>query len=70
MSYLWRVVKNIMGVIGFILIFSGISTSDYYVIELGQPEPSYVWTTIIIGVLLVLPTAVHFIIKCIKGELE
>ena len=42
-------------VLGFILFFMGMSTSDFYVIELGQSEPAGVWGMIIIGFLMVIP---------------
>ena len=66
MNYLWKIVRNIMGVVGFVLVLGGVSTSDYYVIELGQPEPSSVGRMIFIGLMLMVPTAIHIIRNAIR----
>lgn len=63
MNSLWKIVRTLMAIIGCILIFGAVGTSDYYVMELKQPEPSSVWTTIIIGVLMTLPLLVELMRK-------
>lgn len=63
MNYLWRIVRNIMAVVGGFLVYVGVSTSDYYVIELGQPEPASAWRIIFIGLMLMVPTLVHAVFK-------
>lgn len=68
MNSLWKIVRTLMAIIGVILIFGAVGTSDYYVLELGQVEPSSVWTTIFIGVLMVSPIWVELIYKNKKGE--
>lgn len=61
MRYLWKIIRNTMAVIGGFLVYGGISTSDYYTLELGQAEPTYVWIIMFIGILLMIPTVIHFI---------
>lgn len=66
MNSLWKVVRPLMAIVGGILIFGAVGRSDYYLLELKQPEPSSVWTTIFIGLLLMVPTLIH----CIRVELK
>lgn len=66
MNYLWKIVRPTMAVVGGVLVYCGISTSDYYVMELGQTEPASVWWTIGIGLGLMLPTLIHAIRKELK----
>ena len=61
MKNLWSVLRTTMATIGIFLVGLGITTSDYYVIESEQSEPSYVWKMIVIGIILLLPVAVHAI---------
>ena len=68
MTNLLKVISGVMGVIGFVMVFLGVSTSDYYVIEQGQSEPTYVWAIIVIGVILMIPTLVHCIRVELRGE--
>ena len=70
MSYLWKIVRTIMAIFGVFLMYSGASASDYYVLELGQAEPSSVWTTIFIGFLLIVPAFIHGCYQSMKGEDE
>lgn len=67
MNSLWRIVRPLMAVIGIIMVFGAVGTSDYYVIELGRSEPSSVWTTITIGLVMMFPTAFHLIYGTVKG---
>lgn len=64
MNYLWKIVRTTMTIVGGFMVMGGVSTSDYYVLELGQAEPSSVWSTIFIGLLLMIPTLIH----CIRKE--
>ena len=66
MNSLWKIVRTLMAIVGGLLMLGGIGTSDYYLLELGEPEPSSVVPTIIIGLLLMLPTAVHIILNYMK----
>lgn len=65
-----KIFTTIMAVVGFILIWGGFSTSDYYVIELRQAEPTYVWRTVAIGVLLILPSVIRVIISSWRDSNE
>lgn len=66
MRYLWKILRNTMAVVGVIMIMGAIGTSDFYIIELGQPEPSNVWSTVLIGALLAVPECMHLIYNEIK----
>ena len=59
MNSLWKIVRTVMAIVGGLLVFGGIGTSDYYLLELEQPEPTSVMPTIIIGVLMILPLFIH-----------
>lgn len=58
---IWKIIRALMGVCGGIMVYCGVSTSDYYVIELGMKEPAYVWWQICIGLMLMLPTLIFAI---------
>ena len=66
MMSLWKVVRNALAVLGFLCIFLAVSTSDYYVIELGQADPSYIWYWFIAGCVLMLPAVGHLVYTDLK----
>lgn len=68
MRSLWRIVRPLMAIVGGILVFCAVGTSDYYVLELGQTEPSSVWTSLWIGLLMMAPTCLHMIRENLKGR--
>ena len=59
MKTLWKVLRVLMAFAGCFLIYAAVSTSDYYIFELCQPEPDYIWKLINIGVVLTIPAIVH-----------
>ena len=59
MLSLWKILRNLLGVSGLGLIFLSVSTSDYYVLELGCAEPAYVGRLMIAGALMMLPLLAH-----------
>ena len=61
MSYLWKIVRPTLAVIGGLMILGAAGTSDYYLLELKQPEPSSVWVMLVIGLLLMVPAVIHAI---------
>ncbi len=63
MKSIWRFTRIAMAVMGGFLIFGGVSTSDYYVIELEQVPPSHIEQQIIFGILLMIPSVVYAIRK-------
>lgn len=69
MNFLWKCVRNILGVVGACLLWTMVSTSDYYVLILKEPEPGYVWPLIYLGAVLMLPTVIHIICEYLKGEM-
>lgn len=68
MISLWKIIRNLSAMGGFGLLFCATSTSDYYVLELGQAEPSSVWTSVAIGFALLMPTIIHAIFEELKGD--
>lgn len=68
MNSLWRIVRTLLAVVGMVMVFGAVGRSDYYVMELGQREPSSVWTTIVIGVVMMLPMWIHMCRKSMRGE--
>lgn len=61
MKTLWKVLRVLMAFTGCFLIYAAVSTGDYYVFELGQSEPDYLWTVTKIGIVLIVPSLVHAI---------
>ncbi len=53
-----RLVRNTAAVIGAGMVLGAIGTDDIYVKELVQASPD-IWTEIMIGFALLLPTIVH-----------
>lgn len=68
MNFLWKTIRTLMAIVGVILIFGAVGTSDYYVLELGQAEPPSVLSTILIGVLMTFPLLGELVYKYMKGE--
>ena len=66
MNCLWKIVRTMMAIVGGLLIFGAVGTSDYYVLELGQHEPASVWSTIIVGFVLITPMLIHVICEELK----
>ena len=59
MISIWKILRNLLAIVGAICIIGAVSTSDYYVIELGQVEPAYIKSQLIVGFLMVLPLLIH-----------
>lgn len=70
MRCLWAWIRNTMAMVGAFLVYGGVSTSDYYVLELGQKEPISVWQTILVGLILMVPAVIHLIYKEIKEKIQ
>jgi hypothetical protein len=58
---IWAGVRGCLVAIGIMCWFAGASTSDYYVMELGQSEPGSVHRLFIVGTVLMIPMAIHII---------
>lgn len=63
---IWNYIRTTMAVIGGILMFGAVGTSDYYTIELRQAEPRYVWPIIFIGIAMMIPSLIH----AVKEDME
>lgn len=66
MISIWKIIRNLLAIIGALAIYGAVSTSDYYIIELGTVEPAYVKTQLIVGVILVLPMLLHVFYELYK----
>lgn len=55
MMSLWKIIRNLMAILGVVCLFGAMGTSDYYAVELGQAEPSFVGRYLVIGIVLMLP---------------
>jgi hypothetical protein len=61
-------IRNIMAVLGLVCCILSAGTSDYHVMELGEPEPESVsWLLIAAGILL-LPTIIYLISEYVKDH--
>jgi hypothetical protein len=60
-------VRNVSFVLGLIMWYLAVSTSDYYVMEAHEPEPASVTVMLIGGAILLLPAALHIISQELKG---
>lgn len=58
--------RTALSVVGAVLIYCGVSTADYYVIELGQTEPARCWWMIAVGLLLFIPAIVRGIRQAVR----
>ena len=61
MISIWKAIRTLMAIGGLGLMFLSVSTSDYYVLELGCTEPAYVGTYMLVGVLMFAPALIHSI---------
>ena len=61
-----KYIRSTLSVIGAVLIYCGVSTSDYYVLELGQTEPARCGWMIAIGLLLFIPAIVRGIRQAVR----
>lgn len=56
-----KALRCLLAAVGCALIYVGAGTSDYYTLGLGQPDPAYVWKTMVVGAILMLPALIHCI---------
>ena len=51
-----------LAIIGAIIAFSAVSTSDYYTMVLVDKEPAYIWWIAFTGFAMMLPQMAHLLI--------
>ena len=66
MKSAWLIIRNLLAIVGAIIICGAVGTSDYYVIELIQPVPMYVYKYMVIGAIMMLPLALNIIYNAYK----
>lgn len=59
MISLWRVIRNLSGILGAILAFGAVGNMDYHLIELGQAEPASAWVALGVGIAMMIPSLIH-----------
>ena len=60
--------KRISAIIGTLLMFSAISTSDFYSMEVIQETPTYVWYMLGIGFAMVIVPLMQAVWAEFKGD--
>jgi uncharacterized membrane protein len=71
MLSIWKIIRSLLAISGFALMFLSVSTSDYYVLELGCAEPAYVGTYMLAGVLMLVTTVIHVLYELyLEGKRE
>lgn len=70
MKSAWRIIRGLLAVAGGILMFGGVGTSDYYLIEMGEAEPAYVWTYIFVGAAMMFPAIFSMFYSMYKESRE
>ena len=60
-SFYFSIIRKVMAFIGVFLMFGAVSTSDYYLMELVQDFPDYIWKMMLTGFILVLPATINAI---------
>lgn len=59
-------IRNTMAAIGLVCCILAAGTSDYHVMELGEPEPASVSRLLIAAGILLLPTIIYLIREYVK----
>lgn len=58
-NFYFDLICKVMAFIGVCLMFGAISTSDYYLVELVQDFPDYIWKMMFAGSVLTLPALIN-----------
>lgn len=66
MKAIWKLFWKLSALSGMVLIVCSVSLSDYYVLEMGMDEPSFIWRNLVIGALLLAPMMVQVLIDLAK----
>lgn len=70
MKRIYRIFRNTAACVGFILLFGAAGTSDFYTLEMKQPEPDSVNKLILWGLLLLLPLVLHHAKEWLKERVK
>lgn len=62
----WHVIRNTMAALSLVCCILSAGTSDYYIMELREPEPASVSWLLIAAAVLMLPTIVYLIGEYVK----
>lgn len=60
-NFYFELISKVMAFIGVCLMLGAVSTSDYYLVELVQDFPDYIWKMMLTGFVLILPATIRAI---------
>lgn len=63
---LWKLARNGSAALALFCWYLAASTSDFYALELRQPDPASVGHLVLAGALLLTPTVFHIAVNYIK----
>ena len=62
-----KAIITALALIGAVIVFGAVSTSDFFTMELVQTEPTYVWGMFKLGCALMMPKVIQIICSEVKG---
>ena len=66
MMSLWKIIRNLSAIAGLIMLMGAVGEQDRYTLALRQAAPAHSNTTMIIGIVLILPMIIHLLIEMYK----
>lgn len=63
----WSFIRKLTAGLAILCWYMAMSISDYHLLELREPEPQSVNHWIVVGFVLLIPTAIHLIAEAIKA---
>lgn len=66
MISLWKIIRNLSAIAGLILLMGSVGEQDRYTLALRQAAPAHSDTTMIIGIVLLLPMIIHLLVEMYK----
>ena len=70
MVFLWKCFANLSALAGVVCWYCAASTSDFWILEMGQDPPANVGTLLIWGAVLIAPKLLEIIVASIAGHFE
>lgn len=69
MKHTYRLFRNLTALAGFLLIFGAAGTDEYYT-DLGQMPPESVDSMVVLGLILLIPTALRLIGMALRKKVR